>query len=326
MARILIVDDEKGFRESLRALLIDEHHEVFLADDAEKAIQVLAKGPLDVVITDIIMPRISGIALLNTIHKNYPEVSSIVITGEPCLETATQALRAGAMDYLAKPIQSADVIRLVSKALMEKQAWRQSVCQCQDLQYQLAERTRELHELTDKVRLITEVASGWLRHGSQTDIASRVLGLLAQLVGAEGGSAFLRNAESLHLVDALDPGHQRREIPLPPPPSSVLGTLYETKKAFMVDDVSRQEQTKPSGFSGYRNGAFLAIPIRGDDDQLLGAFTLHDKLTPPFTMSDLRVAEILADQGAQAMKRALELQSQTSSSTRKIVEENEANI
>ena len=304
MARILVVDDEKGMRESLRAFLLHAQHEVFLAENSEQAIRILAQHAVDLVITDIVMPRISGVALLNTIHKNYPEIQTIVITGEPCLETATQALRAGAYDYLAKPVQGSKLCLLIDKALAEGRSLREMHTHCRSLETQLAERSQQLKELGEKIRLVSKTALEWMAEESETEIARRMLALLSQLVGAQGGSVFLRKSEHLRLVEALDPGHQHREIPLPPPPSSVLGTLFQTRKAFLVEDVKTQSQTTSSGFNGYRNGSFLAIPLQGNDHQLVGALTLHDKAAPPFTQYDLHLGEILALHGSEILRTA----------------------
>jgi len=116
MSRILIVDDEKGIRVTLGEFLSDAGHEVGLAEDAETATEMLGAGDFDVVVTDIIMPRITGVKLLKVVKEASPHVQVILMTGEPNVETASEAVRAGAFDYLAKPIDIDRLLKVVANA------------------------------------------------------------------------------------------------------------------------------------------------------------------------------------------------------------------
>jgi len=116
MARVLVVDDERSIRITLREFLVGAGHEVFVAEDATEAVDILGAEGIDVVLTDIILPRITGIGLLNSIRDAAAEVQVIMMTGEPTMETATAALRAGAFDYLSKPIPKDAVLKAVANA------------------------------------------------------------------------------------------------------------------------------------------------------------------------------------------------------------------
>ncbi len=93
MARILVVDDEKSIRITLRAFLRDARYEVGVAEDA---LGMLAAEDFDVVLSDIIMPRITGMFLLQAIKETSPHVRVILMTGEPTLETVSEAVRVAA--------------------------------------------------------------------------------------------------------------------------------------------------------------------------------------------------------------------------------------
>jgi len=112
MARVLVVDDEKSIRIVLREFLKKDGHEVHTVEDVPMAFELLEKHRFDVVVTDIIMPRITGIDLLKNIHDKWPDVQVIMITGEPNVNTAVEAVRSGAYDYLSKPV-SRDAMRKV---------------------------------------------------------------------------------------------------------------------------------------------------------------------------------------------------------------------
>ena len=94
MARILIVDDEKSIRLTLQEFLRDAGYEVETAEDATvAALQRLPSKDFDVVVSDIVMPRITGVELLQAIHKESPRIQVIMITGQPAVETAAAAVR-----------------------------------------------------------------------------------------------------------------------------------------------------------------------------------------------------------------------------------------
>lgn len=104
MSRVLIVDDEKSMRITLSEFLKKEGFEVDTASDASIALQMLTDSAFDIIVTDIIMPRISGIELLEKIREKSQNIQIIIMTGEPTVETAVKAVQSGANDYLTKPI------------------------------------------------------------------------------------------------------------------------------------------------------------------------------------------------------------------------------
>jgi len=101
MAKVLIVDDERSIRATLAEFVREDGHEVRTAETAMEALQLIQADPPDVVVTDVILPRMSGVELLGRIHERFPDVQVIMITGEPTVETAAEAVRRGAFDYLA---------------------------------------------------------------------------------------------------------------------------------------------------------------------------------------------------------------------------------
>src|SRR5690606_29183709 len=99
--RILIVDDENGPRQALR-MLLKEEHDVFLAEDVAKAQDLLRSEPIDLVITDLRMPKQSGVELLRWTKNQYPETEVIILTGFGELDSAMNAVEYGALAYIVK--------------------------------------------------------------------------------------------------------------------------------------------------------------------------------------------------------------------------------
>ncbi len=120
MAKVLVVDDEKSICIYLREFLRDEGHEVWIAEDADRAMALFDTEDFDVVVTDIIMPRITGVSLLKAIKEKSPHVQVILMTGKPKVETASEAVRAGPFDYLAKPICMEQLLKTVANAAKVK--------------------------------------------------------------------------------------------------------------------------------------------------------------------------------------------------------------
>ncbi len=116
MAKILIVDDEQSIRVTLSEFLKSEGYDVISACDFQSAIELYGKIDFDIIVTDIIMPRQTGSDLLREIHGINPNIPVIMMTGDPNLETAIEAVKLGAYDYLSKPIELKELFLSISKA------------------------------------------------------------------------------------------------------------------------------------------------------------------------------------------------------------------
>jgi len=124
--RILIVDDEKNMREVLEIFLRNEGYNVSVADSGERAVEAMRHDIFDLVITDMKMPGMSGIDLLKNIKQISPETIVVIITAYGTTESAVQAMKLGAYDYIQKPFEMDD-IRLVVKNAIETQRLRRDV-------------------------------------------------------------------------------------------------------------------------------------------------------------------------------------------------------
>jgi two-component system response regulator AtoC len=116
-ASLLIVDDEPSIRKVLAAQLGRFGYEIFTAEDGETAVAMLAEHPVDVVITDLKMPGISGLELLAHVHELLPGTPVVLITAHGTIETAVEALKKGAFDYITKPFEQEELRAAVEKAV-----------------------------------------------------------------------------------------------------------------------------------------------------------------------------------------------------------------
>ena len=118
--KVLVVDDEEVVRLSHIRTLASIHCDVEVVKNGSEALDVMARRPADVVLLDLRMPGMDGMAVLKAIKQSWPETEVVVITGYPTIETAKEAVRLGAFDYLAKPVGPDDVINVANGALMQK--------------------------------------------------------------------------------------------------------------------------------------------------------------------------------------------------------------
>ena len=118
--KVLIVDDEEIVCHSYVRSLAGAHCNVHVAWNGEEALYALEQQRFDLVLLDLRMPGMDGMAVLKTIKQTWPETQVVIITGYPNIDTAKEAVRLGAYGYLAKPVGPDEVINAANDAVMQK--------------------------------------------------------------------------------------------------------------------------------------------------------------------------------------------------------------
>ena len=119
--KVLVVDDDETVRRSYLRSLQSTSCQVVVAKDGEEALQKMEQNPYDVVLLDMRMPGQDGLAVLRTIKQKWPDSEVVIITGYPTVDSAKEAVRLGAYDYVAKPVGPQDVINAADGAMTRKQ-------------------------------------------------------------------------------------------------------------------------------------------------------------------------------------------------------------
>jgi two-component system, NtrC family, response regulator AtoC len=119
--RVLVVDDEQSLRKVLAATLQREGYEVTVCADGEEALSALERDGADVVVTDLVMPKLDGLALLRKVVSRHPDVPVIVITAHGRIDSAVGAMKAGAFDFLAKPFDHGELKAIIAKAARQSE-------------------------------------------------------------------------------------------------------------------------------------------------------------------------------------------------------------
>ena len=121
--QVLIVDDEPNLRKILSAQLLRDGYDILTAEDGEQGLQILRENHIDLVITDLRMPKVDGMTLLREALREDHGLPVVMVTAHGTVDTAVEALKLGAFDYLTKPFDKDDLRQIVSKALRTRTLW-----------------------------------------------------------------------------------------------------------------------------------------------------------------------------------------------------------
>jgi DNA-binding NtrC family response regulator len=140
---LLIVDDEREFAEIIAQRLNKRGFTATTADSGETALSCLHDG-IDVVLLDVVMLGMDGIATLNAIKKHHPLVEVIMLTGQATVDTAVEAIKKGAFNYLIKPCKIDDLIAHIEEALKRKRNRESRILEVRMTPYLSAEKRKEM--------------------------------------------------------------------------------------------------------------------------------------------------------------------------------------
>ncbi len=169
-AHILVIDDEQNYLLLLETLLAEESYSVTTLKDPELALEYLVESDVDVVITDMKMPKVSGQDILEHIKKNYPHIPVLIMTAYGSIDGAVQAMRCGAFDYIAKPFSNDELLLSVHKAVKMSEAEQQNRLLRQSLQdrhgtHNIIGRSQGVRQILDLVARVAPSTSNVLITG-----------------------------------------------------------------------------------------------------------------------------------------------------------------
>jgi DNA-binding NtrC family response regulator len=160
MASILIIDDEKAIRYALREILEHEGHKVDEAEDGAAGLDKAKKGKFDLVLCDIKMPKMDGIEVLEKLHAHNEELPVVMISGHGTIDTAVDALKKGAFDFIQKPPDINRILVSVRNALdrgnlvQETKVLRTKVGKAKGIAVQMVGESKALHEIREMIEKV----------------------------------------------------------------------------------------------------------------------------------------------------------------------------
>jgi diguanylate cyclase (GGDEF)-like protein len=281
--RVLVVDDDRLIREMTRDALVQEGFRVATAASGREALSRLGdEGPFDVVITDLSMREMDGLELLERVKRASPHTEVIVLTGYASLESALQAMRLGAADYLRKPVSAPEVTYGVKRTLLRRR---------------LIDENESLRGCIQAFEAARPLAS-CLESG---DVLPLALDIVLRVTG--------RTRAVARLVEL--PSHAGEGLELrgfPADRGGELRALIEQGKLFDPSDLERAavasvEEVSPAlGSLGISDGQLLALPVRVEGRVAGGIWLFSDGR--PFQRDDFERAELVVEQAELALINA----------------------
>jgi two-component system cell cycle response regulator len=278
LARVLVVDDDRLQRELVRDVLADRA-EVHACADADEALRVLARGPVDLILSDLTMPGRSGLDLLQAVLRDHPGTDFVLVTANASVASAVEALRMGATDYHEKPVRSEDLILALERALGRRRLLTEN------------RRLRDELALYQSCRLLSGCLDPEDLFAMGLDLALRGIGLRrgfalfhrADLPGSDGFHARgFGEADELAMRDALLA--KPLELPRGEPRLEGRGELHELLRR-----------------AGTEAGELLVIPVHGEEEG--GLMCLLGE-RPALAPRSLERARVIAEHAALALRNA----------------------
>ncbi len=290
--RILVVDDEKVIRDILSDFLSDEGFLVTTTEDGHKALEELESQPYDLVITDLMMPEIGGLELMEEIHKRKYNIITIIMTGFGTVETAISAMKHGAYDYMLKPFKVDEMLQVIKRAL-EKRRLEQENVKLKEVMslYNVSEAMTSSLSLDHILSVILETTKNEL----DADAVSLIL-------EEDSDSDYNLTPQKTHSIQIYSQPSDAQEFY----GEIDYNTLFQwfSKNSFLISGspkVKRFFKTPPE-----KKGlnSFLSVPLKVRD-QILGTVNAYSyKKSYRFTEGQAKLLIILASRAAQAIENA----------------------
>jgi len=311
--RVLVVEDETTIGVMIREILEENGCDVHVATSAEEGLGLLEESPFDVALLDIVLPRMSGLGLLDEIKRRRPETEVVMMTSHSSVDTVLHAIRQGAYDYLEKPFDDVEQVWMCVERVLEKVELRRANRNL------LAEQQRRNEELSAAVMRLTsfiEAGHAMSRLLSLPDLLDCFLGLVTKELGVDRASLMLLDERTGELSVAAHRGMdgvpvEEIRVRLG---EGVAGTVARTGELLLVEDVESADipggRTNP-GLSGSFMSApiVLSIPIKSPE-KVLGVINVTNRRSGrPFDEGDLAYLGGMAGQLAVAIDRAAQFRS-----------------
>jgi len=307
--RILVIDDDASVRKFLVAALTEAGHSVAAAEDGERGVEIFRTQPCDIVLTDVRMPGMSGLQVLQTVKQLSPGAEVIVVTAHASLDTAIQALRDGAYDLITKPLSELDALyRVVDRALEKRRLAQENRMLVGSLQARNVELTETVARLA-AVNEIGKATTGLLDTG---DLYDSLVRLVAQHLKARRVSVFVSGADTdtLRLVASVGIPEEeglKRTLRVG---EGIAGRVAASQSPLLVQDIEKTALRTMRTGGRYSTASFMITPLTVSypiryQRKRVGVINVSDKHSgEPFTEQDLEFLSTLASQMAVAIENA----------------------
>jgi response regulator RpfG family c-di-GMP phosphodiesterase len=276
--KILIVDDEPAICELIKAYLKKTGYEVASAGNGIDALAIVKSGSIDLVITDIKMPGMSGIELLQKIREYSNTLPVLLATGFPTMETAIEALKAGAYDYIAKPFHFEEIGEKIRRALLQRHLQEENI---------LFSKLISLHEVTKILASTLDIA----------ELNKKFLDFSTRLVRADGGALiFVDTNRKLSLAERKG-DEFKADFWVAQPFVLAARWVLERQEPLVIESgkelPAKGLRPLPSGIQAY-----VAFPLKTPSHTIGVLNLVRTTGGDPFSNLDLELINVLASQAS----------------------------
>lgn len=300
--KIIIVDDEKRMCDSLSALLSNEGYQVEAFQNSSKAAEAIRNSRFDLVISDIKMPELDGLSLLQIVKDIDEDIPVILMTGYASLDSALEAISKGAYDYLMKPVEFTQLDLAVKRAIEKRRS---------DLaRYSLLEELKIsnmiLHRRINELNALYEAGKSIGSTSNLRELLRQIVSLASHVTEAKVGSIMLLDSRSEYLTIEAAIGLDEKIIETTrlPVGESIAGSVAQQGEPLIVEDVEADDRFKRMNKDRYGSASLLCAPLK-IKNRVIGVINMANKTTgEKFDKNDLRLLTTFAAQAAVAVDDA----------------------
>lgn len=300
--QILVVDDEESIRTVVSHVLSDEGHQVTAVPSAEEALDLFRRAPFPILIADIRLEGMDGIELLKRVKEEHPDTQVIIITSYGSIESAIEAMRYGAYDYLLKPFENIDQISFAVRKAVDK--YRMTT--------ENERLTRALKAKISRLAIMNDLGQAMHSILEPQELLSFFVQLLVDKFDAERVSIMLINKgtreltiEAAHGLDEDVKNRARMRLG-----DGIAGRVALDGRPVLVKEIGEESELPVRRGTNYSTDSFisaplvLCVPIRLKRETIGVINISNRKNGESFAEDDLEFVSLLAGQAAHAIENA----------------------
>lgn len=304
--KVLVVDDNESICQLLDATLSEEGYEVDCVMRGDDGVEMATDNQYHIVMLDLMLPGMHGIDVLREVRAIRPRTDVIMMTSSATLETAVEALRLGAQDYLFKPFENIDMVIQVVQRTLEK---RRLMDENERLHKELAKKALWLERTVERLSSLNEMGHALNAMLDLNNILDYLIHTITAKLGARRASLMLYNTDTgrFELKASLGIEADREHLFSFFNGEGIAGRVTEEGRPLLVEDVATDSRFVKQWERGYMTDSFisvpliLGIPIR-EKPEVIGVINVNDKISGAyFSLDDMQIVLDLAGQSALAI-------------------------
>ncbi len=284
-ATILVIDDEQIVHESVQRILEEEGYRVEGAFRVDKALDMLAEGSYDLVLTDLMMPDRSGMDAVEAVARDHPHAGVVMFTGYATVDSAVESMKLGALDYLPKPFTPEELVEVTEKALAKTWKARRD----REIEHTYAEAERALVSSLDLKELLNLICASVVR-----------------LFKVKGSSLLMyrKKDQTLEIASSFGLSDKFLQKGLVNSSKSIAEVL-ESGQPVLIDESDFDTKLQyPAEAKEEGIVSVLSLPL-GLSGTILGFLRIYSSEKRSFDSEEMNLLVKFAEQGAQALENAM---------------------